>query len=46
MKLYTIGFTKKSAEKFFTLLQKNNIKRLNKIERNMYGKTSSRSYRT
>lgn len=26
--LYTIGFTKKSAEKFFTLLRKNNVKQL------------------
>jgi uncharacterized protein (DUF488 family) len=26
MKLYTIGFTKKSAEQFFSLLKKNNVK--------------------
>ncbi len=26
--LYTIGFTKKSAEKFFTLLQNNNVKKI------------------
>lgn len=28
MRLYTIGFTKKSAERFFTLLRDNGIKRL------------------
>jgi len=28
MKLYTIGFTKKSAEEFFNTLRKNNIERL------------------
>ena len=28
MKLYTIGFTKKSAEKFFSLLKDNHIERL------------------
>jgi uncharacterized protein (DUF488 family) len=28
MRLYTIGFTKKSAEAFFSLLQKNGIQRL------------------
>jgi len=37
MKLYTIGFTKKSAENFFTLLQKNNIKRLIDIRLNPDG---------
>lgn len=26
MRLYTIGFTKKSAEKFFTILKSNNVK--------------------
>ena len=26
--LYTIGFTKKSAEQFFELLKKNNVKQL------------------
>ncbi len=28
MKLFTIGFTKKSAEEFFEILRKNNIKRI------------------
>lgn len=28
MKLYTIGFTKKTAEEFFTLLKSNNVKTL------------------
>jgi len=28
MKLYTIGFTKKSAEEFFTLLQRNGVERV------------------
>lgn len=28
IKLYTIGFTKKSAEKFFNLLRNNNVKQL------------------
>lgn len=28
MKLYTIGFTQKSAERFFTLLRENGVKRL------------------
>lgn len=28
MKLYTIGFTKKTAEQFFNLLEKNNVKRV------------------
>lgn len=28
MKLYTIGFTKKSAERFFTLLQENGVERV------------------
>ncbi len=28
MKLYTIGFTKKSAERFFTLLKNNGVQRL------------------
>jgi len=37
MKLYTIGFTKKSAERFFTLLQENNIKRLMDIRLNPDG---------
>jgi len=37
MKLYTIGFTKKTAEKFFTLLQKNNIEKLIDIRLNPEG---------
>lgn len=28
MKIYTIGFTKKGAERFFTLLKKNAVKTL------------------
>ena len=28
IKIYTIGFTGKSAEKFFTLLQKNAVERI------------------
>lgn len=28
MKIYTIGFTKKGAERFFTLLKKNGVKKL------------------
>ncbi len=34
MKLYTIGFTKKSAKDFFTLLKKNNIRELIDIRLN------------
>jgi Protein of unknown function, DUF488. len=34
MKLYTIGFTKKSAQEFFELLKKNNIKQLIDIRLN------------
>jgi uncharacterized protein (DUF488 family) len=34
IKLYTIGFTKKNAEKFFSLLRKNNVKLLIDIRLN------------
>lgn len=34
MKLYTIGFTKKTAEELFTLLKKNNVKTLVDIRLN------------
>jgi uncharacterized protein (DUF488 family) len=34
MKLYTIGFTKKSAKDFFTLLKKSNVKKLIDIRLN------------
>ena len=34
MKIYTIGFTKKSAEEFFKLLRNNNIKQLIDIRLN------------
>ena len=34
IKLYTIGFTKKNAETFFTLLEKNKIKTVIDIRRN------------
>ncbi len=34
MKLYTIGFTKKTAEEFFTLLKKNDVKTLVDIRLN------------
>jgi uncharacterized protein (DUF488 family) len=34
MKLFTIGFTKKSAEEFFETLKKNNVKRLIDIRLN------------
>lgn len=34
MKLYTIGFTKKTAETFFNLLKKNNVKHLIDIRLN------------
>jgi uncharacterized protein (DUF488 family) len=34
MRLYTIGFTKKSAEEFFTALKKAKVKRLIDIRRN------------
>lgn len=34
MKLYTIGFTKKSAEEFFTLLKKHSIKKVIDIRLN------------
>ena len=37
MKLYTIGFTKKSAEKFFTLLKENGIRRVIDIRLNPGG---------
>jgi uncharacterized protein (DUF488 family) len=37
MLLYTIGFTKKSAEEFFTLLQKNNVKRVIDSRLNPHG---------
>lgn len=37
MKLYTIGFTKKSAERFFDLLDKNHIGRLLDIRLNPQG---------
>jgi uncharacterized protein (DUF488 family) len=37
MKIYTIGFTKKSAEKFFDLLRQNDIKRLIDIRLNAKG---------
>ena len=33
MKLYTIGYSKKSAEEFFDLLRDNNIKRVVDIRR-------------
>lgn len=34
MKLYTIGFTKKSAEEFFYILKKNNVKKILDIRLN------------
>ena len=37
MKIYTIGFTKKTAEEFFALLQKNDVKRLIDIRLNANG---------
>ncbi len=37
MKLYTIGFAKKTAEKFFNLLEANNIERLVDIRLNPRG---------
>jgi uncharacterized protein (DUF488 family) len=40
MDLYTIGFTKKSAEKFFNLLLDNNIERLVDIRVNPQGQLS------
>lgn len=40
MKLYTIGFTKKSAEKFFYLLKENRIERLVDIRLNPHGQLS------
>jgi uncharacterized protein (DUF488 family) len=40
MKLYTIGFTQKSAQEFFTILQGNGIKRLIDIRINPHGQLS------
>lgn len=40
MKLYTIGFTQKSAEQFFGLLEKNGIQRLVDIRINPQGQLS------
>ena len=37
MKIYTIGFTQKSAEEFFTLLLKNRVQRLIDIRINPHG---------
>lgn len=34
MKIYTIGFTKKSAEEFFTLIKKSGVKRVIDVRRN------------
>ena len=34
MKIYTIGFTKKSAESFFTLIKKSGVRRIIDIRRN------------
>jgi uncharacterized protein (DUF488 family) len=36
-KLYTIGFTKKSAKKFFSLLEENGVQRLIDIRLNPKG---------
>jgi uncharacterized protein (DUF488 family) len=38
--LYTIGFTKKSAEQFFNLLQKNGVQQLIDIRLNPHGQLS------
>lgn len=40
MKLYTIGFTKKTAEEFFTLLKKNNVKQILDVRLNTNGQLS------
>jgi uncharacterized protein (DUF488 family) len=40
MKIYTIGFTQKSAETFFELLRKNSVKRLLDIRLNPNGQLS------
>jgi uncharacterized protein (DUF488 family) len=40
MKLYTIGFTKKSAEKFFKLLSENSVQRLIVIRISPHGQLS------
>jgi len=40
MKIYTIGFTKKTAEQFFSLLKKNNIKLVIDIRLNPDGQLS------
>ena len=40
MNLYTIGFTKKSAERFFSLLDENGVRRLIDIRLNPHGQLS------
>jgi len=40
IRLFTIGFTKKSAEQFFTLLRINNVKRLIDVRLNSNGQLS------
>jgi uncharacterized protein (DUF488 family) len=40
VKLYTIGFTKKSAERFFDLLRENKVQRLLDIRLNPHGQLS------
>jgi uncharacterized protein (DUF488 family) len=40
VKLYTIGFTKKSAERFFDLLSENQVQRLLDIRLNPHGQLS------
>ena len=40
MKLYTVGFTKKSAERFFDLLSENGVGRLIDIRLNRHGQLS------
>jgi uncharacterized protein (DUF488 family) len=40
VKLYTIGFTKKSAERFFELLSENQVQRLLDIRLNPHGQLS------
>ena len=41
MKLYTIGFTQKSAQEFFNLLQENGVQRLIDIRINPHGQLSA-----